>query len=554
VEDKESMDRMIIYGTVGSAVGLALGLFFYMKMPSTTMLVGTVILSVIPILLVLIFKRFKEKIPSGGVDLDFTYLIEHMLSVSTGKPPRSTLFDVVGKEDLYPGYQPLFRKIYVLGREWGYSFTQACHLVARKVSNKIVKEFLVRLGSVLAVGEDVELFLRTEYMTIISEYETHYNRVVDGARVFLGVYTSMLAASIFMLANFLLMAFFFGGSTSILVMSFLLVIVTVGSVAFLVFFLMPKEAFENKSKPRPKIYKVIDLLSLSAIFGTILVLFIVVRKMGLTGYSLAIILSVSGLLFLPPGFLAKRIEKRIREVDDFFPIFIRSYGMHLQTVPQMARALKPLLAAELGKLNTILERLYTRLENGIDPRVAWKFFSIETGSELARRSIRIFLDTVEKGGRVAEVGALLSDHHNTIVRLRKSRFQVGKTFETTTYMLHLSNVLITMFITSLLRNFTDILSTVQAHLPTEVLGSLFNTSLQVPLIDKLLLVFLLALTFFNALSITRAIPGVSRSFWYYYGLLSLISGAGVMAGTGLMKLILSSALSSLNQTVNFPLT
>ncbi len=537
---------------MASGTGLAIGLSLYIVTGSKIMLIGAVILGAVPLLIVAVFERFKHKFPTTGVDLDLTYLIKHMLAVSTGKPPRSVLFQVVSSEELYPGYRDIFKKIYMLGKEWGYSFNEACKLMARGVVNKIVKEFLVRIGSVLAVGEDVELFLRTEYMTIISEYETSYNRVVDGARVFLGVYTSMLAASIFMLANFLLMAFFFGGSTSILTLSFITVLITVGSVSVLVFLIMPKEVYEVRGKDKPRSYKLMDTMSLAGILASIAFSFILWRAWGARDITLAAALIITGFLVLPSGIIAKRIEKRIREVDDFFPIFIRSYGMHLQTVPQMARALRPLLAAELGKLNDILERLYARLLNNIDPQIAWKIFSIETGSELVRRSVKIFLDTVEHGGRIAEVGAMLSDHHNTIVRLRKNRIQVGKTFETTTYMLHLAVVLITVFVSGLLKDFSSLLTNVQLHLPAEVTGTLFNMNMPVVLLNKLMLIFIIGISFFNALSISRALPGVSRSFWYYYGLLSIISGAAVIAGTGMLRLILGSALQSLNQTLILP--
>lgn len=534
------------------ALGVALGMLTMLVQP----LPGSVVVG--PLLLVagtvggFVYPFLRRRFPSLNIDLDLTYVIQHMLAVSTGKPPRRVLFEVVGREHLYPGYAWIFKKIYLLGKEWGYSFTDACKLVARGVYNKVVREFLVRLGGVLAVGEDVELFLRTEYSTIITEYETYYTRLIDAARVFLGIYISLLAASVFMLANFLLLSFFFGGTQGLIIASFGVVTLTVASTTIVLLVLLPREVFENKVEPRPRVYRVIDILALiglAAITGLGALIF---STRGFSYENLSLVMAVGGVLLLAPGLLAKGIEKTIREVDEFFPVFIRSYGMHLQTIPQMARALKPLLAAELGKLNRFLQNLYSRLLNEIDPPVAWRLFAAETRSELVHRGVTIFLDTVEKGGDVAKVGAMLSDHHNTVIRLRKSRFQVAKTFETTTYMMHMAVVLITVFVTKLMYGFASIMQRVQSQLPGEVAGVLISGQMPLDIVVASTGMFVISTTVFNSIAILKAMPGVSRTFWYYMGLLSIIAAAGIMGGKYLMDLILTSTLETLNETLTAP--
>ncbi len=539
-------------GRILGVLGLVLAVIIYFRVPSVWGSVTAVLVGGIPLLLGVVKPFLRKKIPSLTVDLDLTYLLQHMLCVSTGKPPRATLFGVVSEEKLYPKYQEIFKRIYVLGKEWGYSFAEACRLVARSVENKVLREFLARLGGVLAVGEDVELFLRTEYSTMISEYETYYNRIVDALRMFLGVYTSLMAAGVFMLSNFLLLAFFFGGSTRVLVASFAIVILTMSGAAAMLFMLVPSDMFESKMKPRSRLLVLSDIMSVVGLVCSLVFSIFIIKSMGVAYTSLALALLATGVFLLPAGALAKTVERRIRDIDIFFPVFIRSYGMHLQTVPQMARALKPLLAAELGKLNKFLENLYARLVNSVDPRIAWRLFAAECRSELVRRAIRIFLDTVEKGGRIAEAGALLSDHHNTIVRLRRAKFQVAKTFETTTYMLHLAVVLIAVFITQLLQGFSSVLYHVQAQLPSELSSLFIMTSFPLRTIVTATTAFVLSLIIFNAGAITKATPGVSRCFWYYFAVLSIISGAGVIFGQELMKFILSSTIETLNRTLVAP--
>jgi flagellar protein FlaJ len=152
----------------------------------------------------------------------------------------------------------------------------------------------------------------------------------------------------------------------------------------------------------------------------------------------------------------------------FFPVFIRSYGMHLKVTPNMAEALEPLLITELGKLKKPITNLYSRLVNGSDPQVSWRLFAAETRSELAKRAVKIFIDTVENGGDPAITGASLSDHYNELARLRRRKFQIGKTFETTTYLIHSAATLIVVFIVLLIQKFSLVLSTVQAMMPAQI--------------------------------------------------------------------------------------
>ncbi len=534
---------------IATVAGAILAFIIYSKLPTPWSLILASVIGVAPFMAFVMRPMLRKKFPSLSIDVDLVYLLQHMLCVATAKPPRAVLFKVVSEEDLYPKYKDIFNRIYMLGKEWGYSFTDACRLVARSVTNKVLREFLIRLGGVLAVGEDVELFLRTEYSTLMSEFETYYNRVVDASRMFLGIYTSLVAAGVFMLSNFLLLAFFFGGSSKIFAASFSVVIITVGATAAMLYSLMPSDAFESKAKPKPRLLALSDLAAIIGIASSLTLIFLFKNKFANTYTSLAIMLSIVGASVLPAGVFAKMFENRVREVDLFFPVFIRSYGMHLQTVPQMARALKPLLAAELGKLNKLLENLYARLQSSVDPRVAWRFFSAECGSELVRRAIRIFLDTVERGGRIAEAGSMLSDHHNIIVRLRRAKFQVAKTFEMTTYMLHLAVVLIAVFMLQLLQGFSGVLYQVKGQIPAELASVLPISVFPMKAIMIAVTIFIVMLTVFNAASIMKATPGAWRSFWLYFGILCIVSSLGIVFGQGLMKLILSSTLASLNKTL-----
>lgn len=478
--------------------------------------------------------------------MDLTFLLQHMYSVSTGSPPREALFECVGKDNLYPKYSPIFLKIFRLGKEWGYSFPQACALIANEVKSKVLKEILSRLSTVLAIGEDVELFLKTEFNTIISEFETQYFRTVEAARVFLGIYTSLLASSVFMLANFLLLVFFFGGDVKMVITSYFFVIATVASVAVLLYLTMPSEVYETKIKPKPQSYRIIDVTSTAIAITSIIVSLYMILTNRVSFNILGAILIIFGGAFLLPGWMAKGIEELIREIDDFFPIFIRSYALNYETIPNQAKALRPMLVVELGKLTRILENLYARLLNSIDPMISWEMVASESRSELVRRFLRIFIDTIEKGGKISQVGASLSDHYNLLVRLRRNRLQISKTFETTTYIMQGAIVVINVFVVSLLFSFSAVLNSLQAQIPTNIVGPIFGSQIPLEPVMYMTAVFSIATAVMNALSITRVTPGVSRVFWYYLGILMIISGASVILGSMMMEYILGSTIQAIS--------
>ena len=59
-------------------------------------------------------------------------------------------------------------------------------------------------------------------------------------------------------------------------------------------------------------------------------------------------------------------------------------------------------------------------------------------------------------------------------------------------------------------------------------------------------IFSVATAALNAFSIARVTPGVSRAFWYYLGILMMISGAGIILGSMMMNYILGSTLQALS--------
>lgn len=523
-------------------------LVFFGLTKNTIFLMASIGIGLAGFIWIFFYPFIRKRIGFISVDVDFVFLLQHMYAISTGKPARHVLFKVVSDDKLYGFYSNIFKKIYSLGRTWGYSFAEACRLVAKSVENKVLREFLGRFSAVLSMGGDVELFLRTEYGTLITEYETIHNRVVEASNVFYGVHTSLLASGVFMIANFMILIFFFGGGLITLYLSFLIVGITMLSVTILLYLLVPRDLYENDLKPYPTIYKISDYIAISGIISTTLLMLFTLSKGLITFKYIAALMASLGTSMMISGYIAKRVDSLIEDVDMFFPVFLRSYGMHLKVVPNMAKALEPLLITELGKLGKPLKNLYARLTNGADPQVAWRLFAAETRSELARRSVKILIDTVENGGDPALTGAALSDHYNNLARLRRRKLQIGKTFETTTYLMHGAATLIIIFIVLLMQKFSFVLSTVQSMMPTEISIFIFTPGLT-EASTYVSAIFLLVLSIMNAFSIKRAIPSSKRVIYFYLGVLLLITSIGILGGELLMNYMLGGVIEELFQTI-----
>ena len=503
------------------------------------------IITIVGSFMVIVFFDVIKKLKPVYIDEDLIYILVHMRTVVTGNPPINLIFKLVGDSECYSKtYRDLFKKIYVLIKHWSYASPDALRLVSKEAPNRVVEMFLQRLSAVLALGADVGEYLRIEYNTLFSEYRTSYLRKIESLRVILGVYSTLIGAFIFMLANFILLALFFGGEINIVRTGILGVSLAELAVAILLFFSIKRGRFEHNMKIQPARVRNIKMAAIGGVAACIPFL-LILGKPFLSSLQLApIVMVLVGLAFLPAGLLAKRHENTIFELDDYFPVFIRAFGEHLSIVPNMAESLKPILVAQLGKLKKLIERAYARLVNYIDPRIVWKYFAGESGSELIRRSTHIFIDTVEYGGDVKQAGILLSDHSNELIRLRRNLLQVFKTFETTVYLMHSTSILLLTFITQLIVLFSKILSTFVKSIPPEFAGLFFIVSMPPSEIAFLIAIAAFIMTAANAVALMAANPGSKYTVFLYASILMIVGGISYYLGQYFMNTLLSGFMGS----------
>jgi flagellar protein FlaJ len=516
-----------------------MGYILYKVLSYPANVVFALLASLIIILFAFARPLLKQYFGPKEPDLDFVYLLLHMLVLSTGKAPNTKIVEAVSDERAYKKYAKYFKKIYSLAKEYGYSLPDACVLVSREAGRGHLKDFLERYSSVVSVGGDVERFLESEFRNSMNMYEYIYGRIIDSLRMILGSYAAIMTSAVFIMINFMILSFFFGGDISILIVAFIGVYTGIAMLGVLIYKMMPKDIYVNREGIEIPLYKKIKAILLTDILiAALLVAYYLFDGTSINAY---ILVSIIGGILILPGFLLKRLEGFILDIDRDFPIFSRMYGNHLSLIPSVIKALEPILITELGKLVKVLKRLYSMLVNHISPDISFRLFSLTTGSELVRRGMIILGDAVKYGADMVKTGSYLSEVATMIIRTRRLKFQVFKTFESTILILHATGIVLMAFTVVLLGIFADFLAKIPTILPFSYIGP--------GLIEGLVISMVVMLTIVNAIVLTIVNRGFKQTFVYYLGILMLISGITMYASEHLINILIGEVFQETISTI-----
>jgi len=481
-----------------------------------------------------VLGKLSRRISVGVVDEDLVYLVTHMYAVATGKPPRKRLFVLDSVLGDYGEYSRVLKRIAMLAVEWGYGFARAIRTVLGEVRNEVFRDFLLRLGEVLNMGEDPAKFLEIERRALLSEYSAVYTRAIESARVLLGVYVSAASSSIFLAVTFALMAFLHPIPPEALLASHFGVAGLLAILAYIIHRALPQDKLVHDYGHGNPLRSRLRIVTLTC---TTLSVAVGVACYPILGPYLAI--ALSALPLIPAGVYAKRVENIVREIDSFYPIFVRSFGIAYSLVGHPPTALRSALRSDYGLLTRLLRKLLARLTLGVSSAIAWRRLVIDTWSEMVRRLTNILYDSIDAGANMARVGTVLSDTAYSLLELKKQRKQVTKTFEYSLYMVHALLAGIVMAVIKLLSIFNMILSKFQAMKVAVKLPLMFHP-LGLSMIEQILPVFMVLVSIVNAYAVRAAHGGLWQTMLLPLAVFLLSSGL-VMHFTGIaMESLLSS--------------
>ncbi len=483
----------------------------------------SLMISPIPVVSRYTIKMLKRSGLTSIVDEDLLYLITHMYSVSTGNPPHERLFNLGGVSGKgYGRYSMILNRIASLGKRWGYGHVIATKIQAKNVENLVFRDFLNRFAEAINVGENLETFLYMEHNTMIVSYEADYNRIIESLKILLGIYTAAISSAIFIDVNLVLLSFFLG-NIQLIILSFFATTAALAALLILIRKMMPKQNLVHDLRinmPERKLY-----------LYTSPIIFLVA---GLTGVYVfirsgepAFLLISFGAFLIIPGLIGRRIESKVKDVENYFIIFIRSLGLTYNTLRNYAQSIKSMLVTDLGLLTRHLRKLYSRLSNGIDSKVAMLYFIGETGSEIVRRGIDIFYDSIEAGGDPVKTGDVLSVTIQRILNLRKQREQVARAFQGVIYVLTILVVALAEFVFTLVVLLQQVFSGL-GGLQTQIIPI---SVIEPNIITALKIILIFVVVILNAFAIQFARGGFTGSAWLHASILLILSGGTLLVSS-----------------------
>lgn len=487
-----------------------------------------------------IIRNFIKKFEMRGIDDKMIYMILKMFAMSTYEPPREEFFNSLGKDESYGYYSTVMKQIHSLGVKWKYGLSKSCEMIAKRIKSNALKDFLLRFAQILSLGENLNEFLNSELQTNFLEYSFLYDRMLEALKTLLGVYSTVMSSFMFLLVNIIILSMLWNGGDLVILNTFIALIIAQVGLVFVIHKLVPKDQLLINNKRFIKDYKKFRISFLITVLLSISIGIILYIKTGMT----ELFILVFGILFFIPGYLAKRIENNIKHTESYFPTFIRSFGNTLSMVSLPVYALRSSLRSDFGPLTTPLKKLYARLSNGISEEIAWRLFELETGSEMIRRMMNIFIDTMLKGGKVSIVGNTISNISERLIEMRKKREQTAKTFESVIYMLHSITVVIIVFIMNLVNLLSYYLSSLKSIIP---IGNVSGT-----LITLISIFSIIVITIMNALTIKIAQRGFYQTFWYYFAILMTISGSIILITNMLVSILFSYFSGQLSPIIPNP--
>ena len=485
----------------------------------------------------------RQQARRDQMDIDLLFLLAHMYAVSTGRPARRRLFELNTLVGGYGEYQRVLRKIAVLAVEWGYGFVRATRLLASQVKNDAFRGFLIRASEVLRTGDDVVRFLRVELETAIRQFMSSYMRAIDLMRIFLGLYTTLMSASAFVILTFTILAVFVSGNSFIFVISIIALTATLAVFAFIARMIAPRDPIIYRSKEvfNPMLVRLARITKLA---------FIASLALGLITYLMTHDPMYTILAFalpsLAPGIVAMRVEGFVKRINMFYQVFVRSFGLTFSVIPNYANALASVLSADYGVLTPYLRRLHARITNGVDPHVAFRYFVLETMSTNVLRGTNIMVDSIDAGGDAAETGLMLSSLFIRLGDLRIDRDRVARTFEAVVYLMQGLVSAISSAVVNILLLFMEYyrqLTGISQAVPE--VAQYFPFTITIPnmtLVSWAIAIFLAVLILINAVIIANVRGSMIEVALFHIAVLAIVTVAGVKAMEVISRMLVMPVL------------
>ncbi len=390
---------------------------------------ASIVLYVIPIFL-LIPIPLLPKILKGRrrreIEDNIHFYITHMGALATSEISRKEMMKILSERKEYKALAEETRKIYLLMEKWNKNLSQACRFIAKRTPSKILSDFLDRLAHEIDSGEDFKEFVKREQKVVMNAFSTLYQGKLYSIDVFKEVYVSVII-SVSFFASFAIIAPFLTGLSVATILNSVLVFLILVELGLLLYVKMvsPVDPIWQTSgeitKVDWKIYKSFYFSCVLCLIVFSFLLFSIYLK-GMFNLPVPFVVALSMAPMILPGFVSKREESKIVRRDKNAPSFLMSLGASASAMGgNVLTALKFLTTHDFGELTESVKALYKRLCTRMNKNLAWRWFGIESCSNLIYRFTNMFVEAINLGSDPKEVADIISKNFITINSLRERR-------------------------------------------------------------------------------------------------------------------------------------
>ncbi len=471
---------------------------------------------------------------------DLLYQLAYMSAVASAGVPRHEIFAAAAQ--LPTSAAPYFEEVERLVYSMRYRYAEACRVVGERADAPEVTSLLLRMSSFLNSGEPEKVFLQHEANLQADSYRNAYEGALESLKKWTDAFAALAVSSalIVVVASISTVIFDLGNP---FVIGLILVMLTVnGFGVWVLWRASPKEikildgpeGYIAQRKPR-------TLFIILAPSVLLLGAFMVIN-----GTPMGQVLLMSGVLLFPIGFFANRFDASVTKLDKDVATFLRVLGTTATSVGTTpGEALSKIDMRSVAHLAPAVERLHTDLRSRAKPELCWKRLVNESGSELIRRAVRIFIDGIRMGADAEAVGARASSLATEVSVLRDKRQQVSQTFGWLTVAMHTSIVFLLMFVIEIVGGFGDLVSNAGISEIAQQGGASSAASLSfsfgnMALLRQLVVPVVVVLSFVNALAPKVADGGYVHKFFHYLSLTLIASGIAMVTAPRVATWIFSA--------------
>lgn len=484
----------------------------------------------------------KEREPSadGLLGFDLLHHLTYLSAISAAGIPRSQIFAHASR--LPVSTAAYFTEIEHLARNLNYEYSEGCRIIGEKSKREAVKSLFLRLAGALTSGEPEADFLEREARIYAEAYSNEYESKLETLRKWTDAYAALVVSAVLIIIVAVISTIIYDLGVGVIFGLVGLMVALCGLGVWVIFRSAPSEkrfitgpqGLPSQRTPRMAVFTLVP--------GAI----VAASLLGVLGVSLGWVLVIVALAFLPAGILASRYDARVAKLDREIAVFLRVVGATATAIgTTISEALGRVDMRSVPTLAPAIQRLHLRLLAGASPELCWDRLVTECGSELIRRSVRIFLDGISMGGEAEEVGARTSLLAMKTTFLRDKRKLTTRTFGWLTIALHATVTFLLTFVIAIVSAFGNLVQ--KAGLPDMAsqsnisLTSFFSLSFaNMHLLEGLMGPVVVALAVVNALAPQLADGGYLYRIFFYLAITLAASGANLIISPMLANAIMGS--------------